>query len=137
MQEIKERNLRQRLQRYPLRKLCWHHKWLHNKQNQQRHQMNTVGKFDLQLNNQNEINPKYHIKGKFLSIKCLLEDNSIKILPADKRNVTVIIDVEVYRIKVQNVLKERRYKEQKKYSATILIPHYSKSPHLYGLLKIH
>ncbi|GJQ77914.1 hypothetical protein Trydic_g6734 [Trypoxylus dichotomus] len=90
-----------------------------------------------------------------------MSDRNIKILPADKGNATVIMDVGTYNIKIHEIINEGKYKELKKdptasveskiqqtlktYKSDLpnqlswqkLTPRYTKPPHLYGLPKIH
>ena len=94
------------------------------------------------------------------AIKQLKNDTTIKILPADKGNATVIMDVKDYNLKLESVITEDKYTllkknptkslETKVYKTLVkyktefndrmrsqLTPHYSKPPHIYGLPKIH
>ncbi|XP_045477895.1 uncharacterized protein LOC123683043 [Harmonia axyridis] len=95
------------------------------------------------------------------ALKELKSDPTIKILPADKGNATVIMDVDQYNEKIKEVLEAGEYKKLKKdptssvenrvyrtlhkykdefpdpYTRSRLTPHYSKPPHIYGLPKIH
>lgn len=99
-------------------------------------------------------------KPEVSAMRDLQKDKSIKILPADKGNASVIMDTTTYEEKIDDVLKKGKYRllksdptssiERKIYSTlkkykehipdrlrTSLTPHYSKPPHLYGLPKIH
>ncbi|GJQ69892.1 hypothetical protein Trydic_g22435 [Trypoxylus dichotomus] len=90
-----------------------------------------------------------------------MSDTNIKILPADKGNATVIMDVGTHNIKIQEIINEGKYKDLKKdptasveskiqrtlnkyklalskqLSWQTLTPCYTKPPHLYGLPKTH
>ena len=108
---------------------------------------------------------KYNIKGNFTKeekacIKNLKADATIKILPADKGNATVILDQDTYTNKLMALITEGPYKKLKKdptqsienkiyktlfkfkneftdFERMKLTTHHSKPPHLYGLPKIH
>lgn len=94
------------------------------------------------------------------SIHTLKHDNTIKILPADKGNATVVIDIDTYNTKIDTLIQEGQYTklnkdptksiERKIYTTlfkhkgeftnierTQITPHFSKPPHFYGLPKIH
>lgn len=94
------------------------------------------------------------------ALNSLKKDGNLKILPADKGNATVLINKEDYSNKVQDVLKAGKYsllnkdptksletkigKTLRKHKAYFtdtqrkrLTPHHSKTPHMYGLPKIH
>ncbi|GJQ78533.1 hypothetical protein Trydic_g11647 [Trypoxylus dichotomus] len=100
-------------------------------------------------------------KAEQRSLKELISDKNIKILQADKGNVTVIMDVGTYSIKIQEIMNAAKYKELKKdLTASVeskiqqtvnkyisdlhnqlswqkLTPRYTKPPHFYGLRNIH
>lgn len=99
-------------------------------------------------------------KNEHLAIKKLKNDDNIKILPADKGNATVVLNTRDYNNKVAEVLKVGKYtllnkdptksfenkiektlRKHKQYftkeQRTKLTPHHSKTPHMYGLPKIH
>ncbi len=106
-------------------------------------------------------NPKPNLtfeENKAVSI--LRKDDTIKILPADKGNATVVLDTVVYKEKILNTLEAGKYTElkkdptesfERKVASTLrkhknfftdkmrsrLTPHHSKIPHMYGLPKIH
>ena len=103
--------------------------------------------------------PKPNIsKSERLTIKSLLVDNNITILPADKGNVTVVMDRVEYSNKLANLIGNGGYCKVKKdptlrtkrklsqilsknkdltpqIKYRLLIQHYSKLPHIYGLPK--
>ena len=99
-------------------------------------------------------------KNERVALAKLRKDTSVKILPADKGNATVIMNVETYNQKIEDVLQKGNYtiltkdptttverkiyrtlKKHERYipdkTRTALTPHHSKPPHLYGLPKIH
>lgn len=99
-------------------------------------------------------------KGERDAIKSLKTDDSLKILPSDKGNATVVLNKTDYNSKIDQVLKAGKYTLLKKdptksYESKIertlrkhkehfteqtrkkLTPHHSKTPHMYGLPKIH
>ncbi|GJQ73285.1 hypothetical protein Trydic_g13657 [Trypoxylus dichotomus] len=53
-------------------------------------------------------------KAERSSLKELMSDKNIKILPADKGNATVIMDAGTYNIKIQEIINEEKYNELKK-----------------------
>lgn len=90
----------------------------------------------------------------------LKKEENLKILPADKGNATVLLNKVDYSQKIQDVLKAGKYtllkkdptksyeskieKTLRKHKAfltdkqrKLLTPHHSKTPHMYGLPKIH
>lgn len=94
------------------------------------------------------------------SIGNLRRDKTIKILPADKGNATVVLDTNTYNDKINTLIGEGHYTKltkdptqtienkirtilfKHKHEFTdlerrLLTPHYSKPPHFYGLPKIH
>ena len=105
--------------------------------------------------------PKPNIsKTERQALKSLQDDNSIIILPADKGNATVVMDRVEYFNKLADMIGNGGYckvkkdlilKMERKLSHILgknkdlipqtkyrqLIQHYSKLPHIYGLLKIH
>lgn len=99
-------------------------------------------------------------KDEHTALKALKSDDTIKILPADKGNATVLLNKDDYESKISDVLKagkytllkkdptktfeskiERTLRKHKQYfkdeHRSKLTPHYSKTPHMYGLPKIH
>lgn len=101
-------------------------------------------------------------KSEQMALKSLQKDKSIIILPADKGNVTVVLDKADYDKKITELLQETTYTKMKKdptkrietdiqrtlvklqdkgeitpSEAFRLRPGDSKAPHLYGLPKIH
>ena len=99
-------------------------------------------------------------KEEIKAVSILGKDDSVKILPADKGNATVVLDSVPYKDKLSDTLKAGKYtqlnkdptesferkvastlRKHKKYFSekrrTFLTPHHSKVPHMYGLPKIH
>ena len=99
-------------------------------------------------------------KGLNFALKSLQDDNSIIILPADKGNATVVMDMVEYSNKLADLIgngghckikKDPPPKTERKLSQILgknkdlipqtkyrqLIQHYSKLPHIYGLPKTH
>lgn len=99
-------------------------------------------------------------KEEFKAVSILGKDDTVKVLPADKGNATVVLDAETYKEKITETLQAGKYTlltkdptesfERKvantlrKHKAlfsdkqrTRLTPHHSKIPHMYGLPKIH
>lgn len=94
------------------------------------------------------------------AVSILGKDDTIKILPADKGNATVVLDTALYKEKISETLQAGKYtllnkdpteSFERKVASTLrkhkqffsdklrtrLTPHHSKTPHMYGLPKIH
>ncbi|XP_054257628.1 uncharacterized protein LOC128982715 [Macrosteles quadrilineatus] len=94
------------------------------------------------------------------AVSVLGKDGTVKILPADKGNATVVLDTVTYEEKMLETLQSGQYTQLKKdptetferkiastlrkhkkffsdKQRTRLTPHHSKIPHMYGLPKIH
>ncbi|XP_054257427.1 uncharacterized protein LOC128982491 [Macrosteles quadrilineatus] len=94
------------------------------------------------------------------AVSVLGKDGTVKILPADKGNATVVLDTVTYEEKMLETLQSGKYTQLKKdptetferkiattlrkhkkffsdKQRTRLTPHHSKIPHMYGLPKIH
>ncbi|XP_054259833.1 uncharacterized protein LOC128984527 [Macrosteles quadrilineatus] len=94
------------------------------------------------------------------AVSVLGKDGTVKILPADKGNATVVLDTLTYEEKMLETLQSGQYTQLKKdptetferkiastlrkhkkffsdKQRTRLTPHHSKIPHMYGLPKIH
>ncbi|XP_054259256.1 uncharacterized protein LOC128984000 [Macrosteles quadrilineatus] len=94
------------------------------------------------------------------AVSVLGKDGTVKILPADKGNATVVLDTVTYEEKMLETLQSGHYTQLKKdptetferkiastlrkhkkffsdKQRTRLTPHHSKIPHMYGLPKIH
>ncbi|XP_050510634.1 uncharacterized protein LOC126887260 [Diabrotica virgifera virgifera] len=123
----------------------------------EKEQYRVLCKLELEKSNQIEQNIS---KEEMKALKTLRNDDSITILPADKGNATVIMNKIQYEDKITDLITNGPYSKLTKdptktlenkiyralfkfkndltyYQRKLMTPHYSKTPHFYGVPKIH